>query len=86
VRSHLNRFLTCYIDEHSNPVWRRLHFVESLLVLLLLAAVFVGALLGIPLIGYGFACIGTSFSDPTARRPSSIRCTARWATGSCSAS
>lgn len=55
-------FYPFYLEEHSNAVCRRLHYVGSLLVLLLLAYVLFSQnwwwLLGIPVVGYGFAWIG----------------------------
>lgn len=56
-------FYPFYLGEHANPVCRRLHFVGSMLIILLIVAVAVGLLrplwlLSIPLIGYGFAWIG----------------------------
>lgn len=56
-------FYPFYLGEHANPVCRRLHFVGSMLIILLIVAVAVGLLrplwlLCIPLIGYGFAWVG----------------------------
>lgn len=56
-------FYPFYLGEHANPVCRRLHFVGSMLIILLIVAVAAGLLrplwlLGIPLIGYGFAWVG----------------------------
>lgn len=55
-------FYPYYLQEHSNPVCRRLHYVGSLLVLALLAYVLVTQkwlwLLAVPLLGYGFAWVG----------------------------
>jgi len=61
-------FYPYYLSEHSNPVCRRLHFVGSLLILLLLAAVLAGLLsawwlLVMPVIGYGFAWVGHFFFE-----------------------
>ena len=55
-------FYPFYLQEHSNDISRRLHYVGSLLVLCVLAYA-LGTqqwlwLLSIPLIGYGFAWIG----------------------------
>lgn len=56
-------FYPYYLGEHTNRICRRLHFVGSALIVLLIAAVAVGLLvpvwlLTIPLIGYGFAWVG----------------------------
>ncbi|GIZ13513.1 Mpo1-like protein [Pseudomonas sp. NCCP-436] len=55
-------FYPYYLQEHSNPVCRRLHYVGSLLVLVILAyALYSGQwfwLLALPVVGYGFAWIG----------------------------
>ncbi|MGL5359167.1 MAG: Mpo1-like protein [Shewanella sp.] len=51
-----------YLSQHQHPVCRRLHFIGSSLVLLLLGAALVTQtlwLLGLlPLVGYGFAWLG----------------------------
>jgi hypothetical protein len=55
-------FYPYYLEEHSNPVCRRLHYVGSVLVLVLLAWVLVTRqwllLLALPVVGYGFAWVG----------------------------
>lgn len=55
-------FYPYYLQEHSNPVCRRLHYVGSLLVLTILAYALATQqwlwLLAMPLAGYGFAWIG----------------------------
>ena len=61
-------FYPYYLEEHSNPQCRRLHFVGSALVLLVLALVLTTVLtpwwlLAIPLIGYGFAWVGHFFFE-----------------------
>lgn len=57
-----SEFYPYYLDEHRDRNCRRLHFVGSLLVLIVLAAVLAtGAwwwLLALPVIGYGFAWLG----------------------------
>ncbi|HLA31251.1 MAG TPA: Mpo1-like protein [Pseudomonas sp.] len=55
-------FYPYYLQEHSNPVCRRLHYVGSLLVLGILAYA-LGTqqwlwLLAMPVAGYGFAWVG----------------------------
>jgi len=55
-------FYPYYLDEHSHPVCRGLHYCGSLLVVALLAyTLYTGSwrlLLLAPLVGYGFAWIG----------------------------
>lgn len=55
-------FYPHYLQEHSNDTCRRLHYVGSLLVLVILAYALLTQkwfwLLAIPLAGYGFAWIG----------------------------
>jgi hypothetical protein len=55
-------FYPFYLSEHSDRTCRRLHFVGSTLVLLLLVWIIVTAnawlLLAVPVIGYGFAWVG----------------------------
>ncbi|MEH6364826.1 MAG: Mpo1-like protein [Pseudomonas marincola] len=55
-------FYPYYLQEHSNPTYRRLHYVGSLLVLCILAYALVSQqwlwLLAVPLAGYGFAWLG----------------------------
>lgn len=60
-------FYPYYLAEHANPVCRRLHFVGSTLVLLVLA-VAAGTrrwelLWLLPLLGYGFAWVGHYFFE-----------------------
>ncbi|EJO93814.1 MULTISPECIES: Mpo1-like protein [Pseudomonadaceae] len=55
-------FYPYYLQEHSNPTCRRLHYVGSLLVLAILAYALLSQqwlwLLALPLVGYGFAWVG----------------------------
>jgi hypothetical protein len=55
-------FYPFYLSEHQHPTCRRLHFVGSSLVLLLLLAVVLTrqwqGLLLLPVLGYGFAWVG----------------------------
>lgn len=57
-----SEFYPYYLDEHRNLNCRRLHFVGSLIVLVILATVLVTQawiwLLLVPLVGYGFAWVG----------------------------
>jgi len=60
-------FYPFYLNEHTNPVCRRLHFVGSALIIALIlyaAASAEWALLWfIPVIGYGFAWVGHFFFE-----------------------
>ncbi|WP_339487990.1 Mpo1-like protein [Pseudomonas sp. EL_65y_Pfl2_R95] len=55
-------FYPYYLQEHSNPICRRLHYAGSTLVLLILAYSLLTQqwlwLLAMPLAGYGFAWVG----------------------------
>ena len=68
-------FYPYYLQEHQNRTCRRLHFVGSTLVLLVLAAVLVtGRWQGLwllPLLGYGFAWVGHFFFEKN--RPATFR-------------
>ncbi|WP_144174562.1 DUF962 domain-containing protein [Pseudomonas sp. Kh13] len=60
-------FYPYYLGEHSNPTCRRLHFVGTSLVIVLLAYT-IGSgkwllLLAAPLFGYGFAWVGHFFFE-----------------------
>ncbi|HET7300334.1 MAG TPA: DUF962 domain-containing protein [Oleiagrimonas sp.] len=56
------QFYPYYLSEHTNRMCRRLHFVGSCGVLIVIVAVILGAspwwLLLAPVIGYGFAWVG----------------------------
>ncbi len=60
--SSFAEFYPFYLQEHSNPICRRLHYVGSVLVLGILAYALASGqwlwLLALPLAGYGFAWIG----------------------------
>lgn len=60
-------FYPYYLREHSNPTCRRLHFIGSGCVLAVLAIAVLSAnpwwLLGMPLVGYGFAWVGHFFFE-----------------------
>lgn len=60
-------FYPYYLGEHANRSCRRLHFVGSCTVLLVLALAIVQRqpwwLLGMPLAGYGFAWVGHFFFE-----------------------
>ena len=63
----LKEFYPYYLSEHQHPTSRILHFVGTgLVILVLIGSLVFGlhyALLGIPLIGYGFAWIGHFFFE-----------------------
>ena len=60
-------FYPFYLQEHSHPVCRALHYIGSTLVLLLLFyALYSGQyvyLWGLPVLGYGFAWVGHFFVE-----------------------
>lgn len=63
-----SEFYPFYLQEHGHPVSRRLHFIGTSLVMLLLATVIVGLLspwwlLALPVVGYGFAWVGHFFFE-----------------------
>lgn len=62
-----SEFYPFYLGEHSNLTCRRLHFVGSWLVLLIVAlSIYLGNalwLLWVPLVGYGFAWSGHFFFE-----------------------
>ncbi|MRI34411.1 DUF962 domain-containing protein [Endozoicomonas sp. OPT23] len=55
-------FYPFYLSEHENDICRRLHFIGSLLILVLLACTIYSQewlyLLALPVVGYGFAWVG----------------------------
>ncbi|SDU15243.1 DUF962 domain-containing protein [Halopseudomonas salegens] len=65
--SSFAEFYPYYLSEHSNDTSRRLHYVGSCLVLLILAAVLLSQnfwwLLALPVVGYGFAWVGHFFFE-----------------------
>ena len=57
-----SEFYPFYLSQHQHPICRQLHFMGSLLILLVIAFViynqqFIGVF-SLPVIGYGFAWIG----------------------------
>ncbi|WP_226389402.1 DUF962 domain-containing protein [Penaeicola halotolerans] len=64
---NLKEFYPYYLSEHQNATCRKLHFVGTSLVILLLAYILITqtwwAFIGIPLIGYGFAWVGHYFYE-----------------------
>ncbi len=69
------QFYPFYIREHSNQTCRRIHVVGSALVLVLLATALATRnpwwLIGMPLVGYGFAWVGHFFFEKN--RPATFR-------------
>lgn len=65
--SSFDEFYPYYLSEHANATCRLLHFIGSSLVLALIGFALVTAqyiwLLGIPVIGYGFAWVGHFFYE-----------------------
>ncbi len=63
----MTEFYPYYLLEHQNPTCRRLHFIGTglLFVVLILAIVLrlYWLLIGIPIIGYGFAWVGHFFFE-----------------------
>ncbi len=57
-----SEFYPYYLEEHRHPTCRRLHYVGSLLVLVVLGYALISGqwlwLLALPVIGYGFAWVG----------------------------
>ncbi|MDG5500463.1 DUF962 domain-containing protein [Marinobacter sp. BGYM27] len=68
-------FYPYYLEEHRDPTCRRLHFVGSALVLLVIAVAFISGqwsyLLLLPVIGYGFAWVGHFFFEKN--RPATFK-------------
>jgi len=65
--SNFTAFYPYYLQEHKNPTCRLMHFIGSWLVLVLIAYSLISGryiyLLGIPVIGYGFAWVGHFFYE-----------------------
>ncbi len=63
----LKEFYPYYLSEHQNATSRKLHFVGTgLLFLILFAAIYLGRyslLFAIPIVGYGFAWVGHFFFE-----------------------
>ena len=57
-----SEFYPFYLSQHQNAVCRRLHFIGSLAIVVLLACVVLTAnmqlLIAVPFLGYGFAWLG----------------------------
>ncbi|KZZ63224.1 DUF962 domain-containing protein, partial [Oleiphilus sp. HI0128] len=60
-------FYPYYLSEHSNATCRRLHFLGTALVILLLVTLIStqnwSLLIALPLVGYGFAWVGHFFFE-----------------------
>ena len=63
----LKEFYPFYLTEHLNPVSRKLHFIGTALVfIMLIASILIQKwilLIMIPVVGYGFAWIGHAFFE-----------------------
>lgn len=68
-------FYPFYIHEHQNRTCRRIHVVGSALVLVILGVAIITQnpwwLLGMPLVGYGFAWVGHFFFEKN--RPATFK-------------
>lgn len=57
-----SEFYPFYLSQHQHPICRRLHFVGSALILIVLGYILYSQhfiwLISLPIIGYGFAWIG----------------------------
>ena len=73
--SSFEEFYPFYLSEHSDVTCRRLHFIGSALVLIMLGWIIVTAswvwLWSIPVIGYGFAWVGHFFFEKN--RPATFK-------------
>jgi hypothetical protein len=80
-------FYPYYLQEHRDSTCRRLHFIGTSLVVLILAFAVLSAnwllLWALPLAGYTFAWVGHFFFEKTVPPRSSIRFTACSAISSC---
>lgn len=65
--SSFSEFYPFYLSEHSDVTCRRLHYLGSLLVIMVLISALVthhfSMLIALPFIGYGFAWIGHFFFE-----------------------
>lgn len=65
--SSFREFYPFYLNEHRHPVCRRLHFIGSALIIILLLYSAASAqwrlLWAMPVIGYGFAWVGHFFFE-----------------------
>ncbi|RIW14605.1 DUF962 domain-containing protein [Algoriphagus lacus] len=63
----LREFYPYYLEEHQNPTCRKLHFVGTGLIFIILAAGIITGnyywLISIPFVGYGFAWVGHFFFE-----------------------
>lgn len=68
-------FYPYYLSEHSDRTCRRLHFIGTSLVLLMLVAIAVTGMAGllwlVPVAGYGFAWVGHFFFEKN--RPATFK-------------
>ena len=72
---NFNAFYPYYLKEHSNVICRRLHFIGSTLVIVVIAIALIKSqytlLWLLPLIGYGFAWVGHFFFEKN--RPATFK-------------
>ncbi|AZT83686.1 DUF962 domain-containing protein [Marinobacter sp. NP-4(2019)] len=72
---NFSEFYPYYLEEHSDVTCRRLHFVGSLLVIVVALYAIISAklawLLLLPVIGYGFAWVGHFFFEKN--RPATFK-------------
>ncbi len=63
----LKEFYPYYLQEHQNPTCRKLHFIGTGLLFLILGYAVISGnyswLLAIPVVGYGFAWVGHFFFE-----------------------
>lgn len=82
-------FYPYYLKEHGDSTCRRLHFIGTSLVILILACALLSAnwllLWVLPVAGYSFAWVGHFFFEKNRPARSSIRFTACSAISSCTA-
>ena len=64
---NFSEFYPFYLSQHQNKICRRLHFIGSIIVILLVFYVAISGdlslLLLLPLVGYGFAWVGHFFFE-----------------------
>ncbi|MGB0835023.1 MAG: Mpo1-like protein [Psychrobium sp.] len=57
-----SEFYPFYLSQHQHPICRRLHFIGSVLILIILGYILYSQhfiwLVSLPIIGYGFAWVG----------------------------
>ena len=65
--TNFKTFYPFYLSQHSNPIARKLHYIGTSLVIVLLASVLMSGqlkgLLLLPVLGYAFAWVGHFFFE-----------------------